>query len=436
MDAGGSLHRDLGRPAQRVDHGLGVLELAHDEPAGLLARRPSRGPPAPARTGRGTGSAATSCRCRRAARRRARRSPRAPRQIRSAPASRHAMSSHTWATIGGRGVVGVQGVERGDAIGVGGRHGQPLRDVVERPAAHPADARRRRRSSAGSSRSRRARAVVPAVRHVPVERGVPRAAVPAAIARRRSRDRGRRRSPHARPGSRQGRRRGGPSAPSVTARHPARPSGPVGGTSRCHNADMGVPWPLFGLVLRSARLELRSADRRRPAVPSSRSRGRGSTTRRRCRSGSPGPTLSATPSTTGSSSSGGALGRQWSVDAWSLPFAVFLDGRPIGVQERPGRRACPTDRAVDTGSWLGMPIARPGLRDRDAGRGARLRLRPPRCRHRPVRGARRQRGLAPGLDEARLPDRTGSTRSPRAGRRSARSGSCSIAATSIASAGR
>ena len=27
-------------------------------------------------------------------------------QIRSAPASRHAMSSHTWATIGGRGVVG------------------------------------------------------------------------------------------------------------------------------------------------------------------------------------------------------------------------------------------------------------------------------------------------------------------------------------------
>ena len=150
-----------------------------------------------------------------------------------------------------------EGVERGDAIRLGRRHGEPLRDVVERPAAHPAHAPGRGVERGEQQVPSRA-GVVPAMRRVPVERGVPDAAVPAAARGPDLADRGRRRSRRARPGSRRGRRRGGPSAPSVTARQPRGRSGPGGGTSRCHNAHMGVPWPLFGLVLRSARLELRS----------------------------------------------------------------------------------------------------------------------------------------------------------------------------------
>ena len=71
-----------------------------------------------------------------------------------------------------------QGVERGDAVRLGRRDGEPLRHVVQGPAADPADPRRR-----GFERRQQQVApcpsVVTAVRDVAVRRGVPRAAVPA-----------------------------------------------------------------------------------------------------------------------------------------------------------------------------------------------------------------------------------------------------------------
>jgi len=45
---------------------------------------------------------------------------------------------------------------------------------------------------------------------------------------------------------------------------------------------------------------------------------------------------------------------------WSLPFAVFLDGEPIGVQEIRGERFAER-RSVDTGSWLGARWQGQGL---------------------------------------------------------------------------
>ena len=57
----------------------------------------------------------------------------------AAPASRQAMSSQTWATIGGRGLRREQGVERGDAVRLGRRDAEAAADVVERRLADPAD---------------------------------------------------------------------------------------------------------------------------------------------------------------------------------------------------------------------------------------------------------------------------------------------------------
>ena len=55
----------------------------------------------------------------------------------SSPASRHAMSSQTWATTGGRGG-GEQRVERRDAVRLGRCHGKPATYVVECRLADPA----------------------------------------------------------------------------------------------------------------------------------------------------------------------------------------------------------------------------------------------------------------------------------------------------------
>jgi RimJ/RimL family protein N-acetyltransferase len=41
----------------------------------------------------------------------------------------------------------------------------------------------------------------------------------------------------------------------------------------------------------------------------------------------------------------------WSTEAWELPFGVFRDGRPIGVQGVTGKRFLVL-REVETGSWL------------------------------------------------------------------------------------
>jgi RimJ/RimL family protein N-acetyltransferase len=50
----------------------------------------------------------------------------------------------------------------------------------------------------------------------------------------------------------------------------------------------------------------------------------------------------------------------WSAWRWTLDFAVFLDGEPVGAQ---GLSAVgfPVRREVATGSWLGLPYQRQGL---------------------------------------------------------------------------
>jgi len=50
----------------------------------------------------------------------------------------------------------------------------------------------------------------------------------------------------------------------------------------------------------------------------------------------------------------------WTPQQWTLDFAVFLDGEPVGAQ---GLSAVgfPVRREVATGSWLGLPYQRRGL---------------------------------------------------------------------------
>ena len=98
-----------------------------------------------------------------------------------------------------------------------------------------------------------------------------------------------------------------------------------------------------------------SCGRRRTMTcpPSWKLRGRESTIRRPCRSRSPGPTSVATPSTAGSSSTGGARGRHGRPTPGACRSRVFLDGRPIGVQDLRATNLL-TERAIDTGSWLGL----------------------------------------------------------------------------------
>ena len=116
---------------------------------------------------------------------------------------------------------------------------------------------------------------------------------------------------------------------------------------------MGVPWPLFGLVLRSARLELRSpTDDDLPALLE--------VARAGIHDPATMPFAVAWTDVRGDAFDRGFLQywwgtrASWAVDAWSLPFAVFLGGRPIGVQDVRATNLL-TDRTVDTGSWLGLP---------------------------------------------------------------------------------
>jgi RimJ/RimL family protein N-acetyltransferase len=46
---------------------------------------------------------------------------------------------------------------------------------------------------------------------------------------------------------------------------------------------------------------------------------------------------------------------QWSPDAWSCNFGTFLGGRIIGTQGIDGKNF-PSERVVDTGSWLGQEL--------------------------------------------------------------------------------
>jgi RimJ/RimL family protein N-acetyltransferase len=50
----------------------------------------------------------------------------------------------------------------------------------------------------------------------------------------------------------------------------------------------------------------------------------------------------------------------WTPEAWQLPLAVVLEGRPIGIQELRGTSFA-TLRTVETGSWLGRIYQGQGL---------------------------------------------------------------------------
>ena len=79
------------------------------------------------------------------------------------------MSSQAWITVGGRGVVDEQRVERGDAVRLGGRDGEAPADVVQGAAGDPAlvllDRLEGRQQEVAPRPGR-----VPAVGHVPLAR--------------------------------------------------------------------------------------------------------------------------------------------------------------------------------------------------------------------------------------------------------------------------
>ena len=50
----------------------------------------------------------------------------------------------------------------------------------------------------------------------------------------------------------------------------------------------------------------------------------------------------------------------WTPDSWTLPLSPFVDGRAVGTQDISGA-AFPTVRRVDTGSWLHPDVQGTGL---------------------------------------------------------------------------
>ena len=50
----------------------------------------------------------------------------------------------------------------------------------------------------------------------------------------------------------------------------------------------------------------------------------------------------------------------WSADRWTLPFAVFFEGRPVGFQEVFAERFA-LSREVGTGSWIGLAYQGKGI---------------------------------------------------------------------------
>jgi RimJ/RimL family protein N-acetyltransferase len=127
-----------------------------------------------------------------------------------------------------------------------------------------------------------------------------------------------------------------------------------------HHRPMAHPlWPLFDLRLRTDRLELRlPTDDELAALAAV------------ARAGMHPPgempfgvAWSTVPSPAFERSFGQhhwAARGSWTVDAWSLHLAAFLDGRPIGAQSL-FARDFPTLRLVKSGSWLGLPYQGQGL---------------------------------------------------------------------------
>ena len=132
-------------------------------------------------------------------------------------------------------------------------------------------------------------------------------------------------------------------------------------------------WPLHGLRLRTADLELRpTTEADLPALcailPPDDLEVDPSATRV-CRASTTAPTTSpSSPSATG------ARMGTWSPHDWALPFAVRHDGELVGMQalEGPDWTA---ERTVDSWSWLAAAARGKGLGQADARRRARARLR-------------------------------------------------------------
>jgi RimJ/RimL family protein N-acetyltransferase len=51
---------------------------------------------------------------------------------------------------------------------------------------------------------------------------------------------------------------------------------------------------------------------------------------------------------------------EWRPERWSLPLGVWLDGRPVGIQDI-SATDFPTLKTVGTGSWLGAPFQGQGI---------------------------------------------------------------------------
>jgi RimJ/RimL family protein N-acetyltransferase len=118
-------------------------------------------------------------------------------------------------------------------------------------------------------------------------------------------------------------------------------------------------WPLFDLVIRSSRLELRlptdeelvglAAVARAGIHPVSEMPFAG-----------PWSTLASPAFERNFIQHHWAMRATWSPDDWMLNLGIYLDGRPIGSQSVIGRQFS-IFRTISTGSWLGLPYQGRGL---------------------------------------------------------------------------
>jgi RimJ/RimL family protein N-acetyltransferase len=118
-------------------------------------------------------------------------------------------------------------------------------------------------------------------------------------------------------------------------------------------------WPLFGIRVRSRRLELRPpGDEEIAALATVARRG----------IHDPGvmPFPLGWTDRTGDDFDRGfaqyfwAQRACWSLDSWTLPFAVFLGGEPVGVQQLCAE-SFPVMRTVGTSSWLARSVQAGGI---------------------------------------------------------------------------
>lgn len=113
-------------------------------------------------------------------------------------------------------------------------------------------------------------------------------------------------------------------------------------------------WPIFGLRLRTARLELRlpTDDELLALIDVARA---GIHPADEMPFQFPWSTLPSPAFERNFLQHHWRLRASWTPEDWILNFGIFLDGRPIGSQTVGGRQFA-IYRTVDTGSWLGQPF--------------------------------------------------------------------------------